>query len=93
MAGQITPFMPLGSFTGNIDNITNNGAYLCEPALSTSSVALPFDGDFALYSFATSSSAYFKTQIAVDMANNYNVNIKIRKHRSEWSECKSVSLV
>ena len=93
VADVIKPIMPLGSKTGNIDEIVDCGAYMCEPSLTTSSFELPFEGDFSLYTFASSNSAYFKFQIAVDMSKNNSLNVKFRRFRSSWTQWQSVSFV
>ena len=93
VADVIKPIMPLGSITGNIDEIVDCGAYMCEPSLTTSSFELPFEGDFSLYTFASSNLAYFKFQIAVDMSQNNSLNVKFRRFRSSWTQWKSVSFV
>ena len=90
---MIKPIMPLGSKTGNIDEIVDCGAYMCEPNSITSSFELPFEGDFSLYTFASNNSAYFKFQIAVDMGSNNSLNVKFRRFRSSWTQWKSVSFV
>ena len=93
VADVIKPIMPLGSITGNIDEIVDCGAYMCEPSLTTSSFELPFEGDFSLYTFASSNLAYFKFQIAVDMSQNNSLNVKFRRFRSSWTQWQSVSFV
>ena len=93
VAGLIKPFSPKGEYAGDIDQLFESGAYMCRDTSVSSSTSLPFITEmFALYSFDATESKFFKLQIAVDMSTSKNLEVKIRRFRSSWTDWKTLSL-
>lgn len=97
VAGLIGAFGANDSYHGNIDEIANNGAFMCdnsENVYVTSSFGLPFT-IFVLCSFTPYNTKYFKFQIAINMGSSSlaAIEVKMRRFRSSWTEWESVSFV
>ena len=96
MAETINVFYGNDTYSGNIDNIVNNGVFLCYDSgdsIASSSSELPFS-TFILCNFAPTKSQYFKLQIAINgVQSSTAIQVKMRRMRSSWTEWKSVYFV